>query len=93
LLTYQEKQFKLSFLRVSDTQEIDLIVEKGNKTFLVEIKSSKRADERMSTSLRLLGSAFDNPQLRILSNDNTIKQFGDVLAVHWKEGIKEIIEA
>lgn len=91
LLTYGEKQFKLSYLRVSETQEIDLIVEIGTEElFLLEIKSSKKIDDRAARSLKSLSSCFKNPKLRILSNDPTPKQFGEVSALHWKQGIAEI---
>lgn len=93
LLSYSEKQHTLSFLRVSENQEIDLIIEKGDKTFLCEIKSAQRADERMAHSLKTLAADFDRPILRALSNDPTPRKFGDIRAVHWKEGIQEIIEA
>ncbi|MDC0357499.1 AAA family ATPase [Oligoflexia bacterium] len=91
LLTYAERQFKLSFLRVSETQEIDLIVEKGaDEIYLCEIKSTDRVDDRYIQSLKTLAKDFTNPKLRLISNDPTTKQIGDVLALPWKEALKEI---
>jgi predicted AAA+ superfamily ATPase len=92
LLTYEERQFSLSFLRVSDTQEIDLIVEKGNRTFLCEIKSTDRVDERMTKSLVTLEKDFSSPHLRLISNDPIPKQYGNVLALHWRDALKELAE-
>ncbi|MCB0318145.1 MAG: DUF4143 domain-containing protein, partial [Bdellovibrionales bacterium] len=91
LLSYSEKQFKLSFLRVSETQEIDLIVEKaGGEIFLCEIKSTDKVDERHTQSLKTLSKDFSKPKLRLISNDQVKKQIGDVLALHWEEAIEEI---
>ncbi|MFC1586087.1 ATP-binding protein [Fibrobacterota bacterium] len=91
LLTYSEKQFKLSFLRVSETQEVDLIVEKGSgEVFLCEIKSTDRVDSRYTQSLKVLSKDFPNSKSRLISNDPTTRQLGQVLALHWTAAIKEI---
>jgi len=91
LLTYREKQFKLSFLRVSETQEIDLIVEKGlSEVFLCKIKSTDKVDDRYTQSLKAFSKDFPNSKLRLISNDQTTKQIGHVLALHWKEALNEI---
>ena len=37
---YTESRYNMSYLRTQDGVEIDLILEKGNKTILIEIKSS-----------------------------------------------------
>jgi len=92
LLTYSEKQFKLSFLRVGENQEIDLIIEKGKReVFLCEIKSTDRADERHAKSLLQLGPDFKNPKLRLISRDPQKKQMRDVLVLPWAEAIAEIV--
>ena len=90
LLTYSEKQFKLSFLRVSETQEIDLIVEKGREIFLCEIKSTNRVDERHITSLKSLGKDFKNARSILISNDPATKAIGDIEALPWDKAIDEI---
>lgn len=93
ILNYSEKQFKLSFLRVADTQEIDLIIEKGrNNIFLCEIKSTNRIDERHAKTLMTFSKNFTNPKLRLISQDPQTKQFGSVLAQHWTTAIDEICE-
>ncbi len=91
LLTYKEEQFNLSFIRVSETQEIDLIIQKSNgDLFLCEIKSTNKIDERSAKSLNHLKTSFQNPKLRIISRDPSPHKFGDALAIHWKEAISEI---
>ena len=90
-LTYSERQHKLSFLRVSETHEIDLIVEKGNgELFLCEIKSTDKVDERHAQSLLTLGKDIPGSKLRVISRDPLRKKIGDALAVPWQEALQEI---
>ncbi len=94
LLSYAEQEFRLSFLRVSETQEIDLIVEKGTrKTFVCKIKSTDRVDARHAHALRTLGKDFDNPELRLISTDPIRKRFDDVIALPWQQALDEIASA
>lgn len=91
LLNYSEKQFKLSFLRVSDNQEIDLIIEKGrNEIILCEIKSTDKTDQRHAHNLITLGKDFPNPKMLLISRDKTKKKFGNVTGMHWRDAINKI---
>ena len=91
LLHYSEQSFRLSFLRVSENQEIDLIIEKGpQEIFLCEIKSTTRVDERHARSLKSLGKDFHNPKQRLISRDPQTKKFGETLALPWEKAIEEI---
>lgn len=91
LLSYSEKQFKLSFLRVSETQEIDLVIERGSQeVFLCEIKSTNKINEHHISGLKTLGKDFKKAKLRLISQDQTRKQMGDVLALPWQDAISEI---
>lgn len=94
LLTYAERQFQLSYIRVNDDLEIDLIVERhGLPTFLIEIKSTDRVDERHARGLELLGKDFKNSIRLILSRDNEEKKLGETTAIHWRQGIELILRA
>ncbi|HMO01833.1 MAG TPA: AAA family ATPase [Oligoflexia bacterium] len=91
LLSYKEKQFKLSFLRIEENYEIDLIVEKGSsEIYLCEIKSSEKVDERHVNSLELLRKDFNNPKLFLISNDPIAKKIKNTRALHWTEALNEI---
>lgn len=93
LLTYRGKQFRLSFLRVKEDLEIDLIVERGRSApALVEIKSSAKVDERHAKGLLTLGADFKSSRQFLISNDPDTKRFSNVLACPWKEGITRILE-
>lgn len=90
-LTYQDKQFKLSFLRVNEEMEIDLIIEKGNEPpTLIEIKSANRVDERHAKALLTLGSSFRSSKSYLISNDPVTKDFSGVLACPWDQAIDQI---
>ncbi len=91
-LTYQGKQFKLSYLRVKEDLEIDLIIERGKRApTLVEIKSANRVDERHAKGLITLGDDFKSPKQYLISNDPDIKRFSNVLACPWTEAINRIL--
>jgi uncharacterized protein len=91
ILSYQELQYNLSFLRISETQEIDLIIQKsGVPTHICEIKSSSSVDERSARTLNLLEKDFKNIKALVISNDPEEKKFGKVRALHWKQAISEI---
>ena len=92
-LSYAEKEFKLSFLRVSEKQEIDLIIERGDAAPIAcEIKATDRVDERHGHSLLTLGKDLKGARLRLISCDPIPKRFGEVLALPWREALTEIFE-
>lgn len=92
LLTYSEKQFQLSYLRVDDNLEIDLIIERaGMPTYLVEIKSTTRVDERSVRTLEHFGPDFPKSTRLLLSRDPETKMFGKTTALEWRKGIEQIL--
>lgn len=87
-LTYEGKQFRLSYLRVNEDLEIDLIIERGKQApTLIEIKSASRVDERHAKGLLTLGSDFKSSKQYLISNDPDIKRFSTVLACPWAHAI------
>jgi predicted AAA+ superfamily ATPase len=92
LLSYQEKQFSMSYLRTKDDVEIDLIIERtGEPTWLCEIKSADRIDERHTNSLEILGKSLPRAQKLLISLDPVAKKIGSVTALPWRAAIKEIL--
>ncbi|MBI4041861.1 MAG: ATP-binding protein [Deltaproteobacteria bacterium] len=91
-LTYAEKQFQLSFIRIGDNQEIDLVIERaGQPIFLCEIKASSSVDERDSKHLEVLGRDFENAVKLVISPDKVKKKFGTVMALPWPIAIDSIL--
>lgn len=92
LLTYAERQFKLSFLRLDDSIEIDLIVERNNSpTFLIEVKSTDRVHEGHVQALRKLGPSIKNSQCLLLSRDPNAKMIEGISCMDWQSGIQMIL--
>lgn len=92
-LTYQDKQFKLSYLRVNEDLEIDLILERGRRApTLIEIKSATKVDERHAKGLLTLGAEFRASRQYLISNDPDVKQFSTVLACPWAKAIDQIVD-
>ncbi len=93
-LTYLDRQFTLSYLRVSDDREIDLIIEQsGRALWILEIKSTENVDERHAQALKMFESDFPNAKSLLISNDPSAKQFMGISACHWQEAIKRIVES
>jgi len=91
LLTYSEKSFKLSYLRVDDNLEIDLILERsGHPTYLVEIKSTTYVNDNHLGVLERYSKEIPNSIPFLFSQDKTRKKIGSVTCLHWLDGIKEL---
>lgn len=93
-LTYQDRQFKLSYLRVEEDLEIDLILERGSSApVLIEIKSTSRVDERHAKGLITLGRDFKSSKKLLISNDPDPKKFSTVSALHWSQALTYLVDA
>jgi predicted AAA+ superfamily ATPase len=60
LNSYFEKDFRLSYFKNTNGLEIDLILNKGNRTHLIEIKSSDVIDESEIKKIASLKESFDS---------------------------------
>ncbi|MCB0325092.1 MAG: ATP-binding protein, partial [Bdellovibrionales bacterium] len=90
-LHYKEKQFKLSYLNVSDSQEIDLIVEIGkSRVFACEIKSSERIDARHIKNLKTLAPDIPNAIPLVICNAKREEKIDDIRILPWRQAIREI---
>lgn len=90
LQSYQELDWKFSYLRTKDDAEIDLIIERPNQpTLLIEIKSTDTVMERHTANLNRFAPDFKNSSAFLLSNDPVSKNFGRVQCRHWREWVKQ----
>ena len=92
---YYQKDFQFYYLQTKDGAEIDLIVERPGKPIaLIEIKSTERVDERDAKTIELFLKDFPNkfgpPQGFCFSRDPKPKKIGNVQALPWEMGLKEI---
>lgn len=89
---YAARDYQFSFLRTSNDKELDLIIDRpGHGRAVVEIKSTRNIREDDLAVTNRLGSQIKNAKLYCLSRDPVQKVFGAVHALHWREGIAEII--
>ena len=90
---YFRKECSFYFLTTKDGAEIDLVVEgPGSKTTLVEIKSTRKVDDRDTKVLESFSDAFKKSDKFCLSQDDSELKIGSVHCLPWHKGIKEILE-
>lgn len=91
---YLRKDYQLSYFRTKDDVEIDLIIQRSPKDkILVEIKSTSKVIEADAKHLNILGPNIEHSKALLLSNDLNAKKFGNVLALHWQQGLNAVFES
>jgi predicted AAA+ superfamily ATPase len=91
LLVYSERSHHLSFIRIDEHLEIDLVIERpGLPTYLVEIKSTERVNESHVKSLVKYCSEIKNSVPVLLSRDKVSKSIDGVNCFEWQQGLKEM---
>lgn len=83
-----EKRWKLSYLRVNDNQEIDLIIETPKKIFLIEIKSAEKVDPDEVQKMKYFKESFPKAQFLFLSQDKNEYVDQGILCQHWLTGLE-----
>lgn len=90
--SYQELDWRFSYLRTKDDAEIDLIIERPNMaTVLIEIKATDNVSERHAASLNKFSPDFKESEAILLSNDPIAKHFGKVRCMHWRAWLQEAL--
>ena len=94
LNSYYEKNFKISYLKDKDGNEIDLIIQKPTgEEILVEIKSSDRSHKEQGKILEKFLEFWDCPcTAQIWSNDLKNRKVGSVHHYHWRTALKKIFQ-
>ncbi|MBN2383253.1 ATP-binding protein [bacterium] len=91
---YYQKDYRFSYLLTKDGAEIDLIVERpGAATVLIELTSKDQVDERDIRTLSRFLPDFPGAEAFCLSRDQVPKRLGNILAIPWQDGLKQIIGA
>jgi predicted AAA+ superfamily ATPase len=88
--SYSGKDYKLSQYQTSTGQEIDLILSKGVKTILIEIKSTNKIDSTEVIKFSRISEGFKNAKRYFVSQDKMRSEIENVTCLHWKDFIKEI---
>lgn len=86
LMTYRERHFKLSYLRLSEKLEVDLIIEQTRQpVWLCEIKASSHVDERHVAGVVEVAKKLPKAEKFLISNDLQRKIIAGVTCLHWRE--------
>lgn len=93
LATYFKPNYKFSYITTQNGAEIDLVIERpGKKFLLIEIKSSQTVTEDALKNFIKLSNEIPNAEAICLSNDRYAKEIGHVKVLPWKIGLDEIFE-
>jgi predicted AAA+ superfamily ATPase len=83
--------FQFSFIRTKDDREVDIVIEgAGEPLTLVEIKSTSLVNSSHLQGLAHFQTFFPKARLFCLSLDPNPKQFGNITALPWDKGLKEL---
>ncbi len=95
LNSYYEKNLKFSYLRDSNGQEIDLIIQKpSGEEILVEIKSSDIVNQEHGKTLRKMTAVWNLPcTAQLWSNDPKNRKTNGIHYYHWKTALKKVLSA
>ena len=81
--------YNFSYIRTKDDAEIDLIIERPDKSVsLVEIKSSEKIEERHLKHLNSFKNDFPNADLICVCNEKKARKVDGVWILPWKESFK-----
>ncbi len=90
--TYQELDFQLSYLRTKDDAEIDLIIEKPDRSMtLVEIKSADRIDSRHLKGLQNFKKDFPRAKLFCICRVKHAQKVDSIWVLPWQEFFKTLV--
>ncbi|MBP9128600.1 MAG: DUF4143 domain-containing protein, partial [Elusimicrobia bacterium] len=89
---YLGKEWRYSYLRTSsESAEIDLIIERpGEKTVLLEIKSSTSVPDTEIHKLQSFKNDFQNAEALIFCRETLPRKQGDVTLFPWSQGLKSL---
>lgn len=88
--SYSGKDFRLSHYQTSTGQEIDLILSKGMKDILVEIKSTRSVDPVEVEKVANISKGFKNAKIYYISQDTIASEIAGIHCRHWKDFIDEV---
>ena len=92
LSRYRHPDWRLSYLRTGAGAEIDLVIERpGMPVALVEINSAELVDDRDVRNLARFTGDFPEALAMCICRDPSRMQIGNVLCVHWRDALLELL--
>ncbi|MCC6220974.1 MAG: ATP-binding protein [Deltaproteobacteria bacterium] len=84
--SYLRKNYQFSFIRDTKNREVDLVIERpGEKTALVEIKSTDTVRAEHIKQLHTFLTDYPECEAFCISRDETEQSFGKVISLHWSK--------
>lgn len=89
---YSKNDFKLSYLRTKENNEIDLVIERpGQSDFLIEIKSTDLVTDQDVKSIALISQDWDKKfEAQVWSQDPNKKLIRGITCLPWQDGLKQL---
>jgi len=88
LASYARKNWNFSYLKTSEDNEIDLIIERpGMPTALIEIKSSRMVQDKTIRTLNRFKGDFPGSEAYIFSREVSARKKDGIEILPWQEGI------
>lgn len=89
LASYTNSEFRFSYLKTKDDNEVDLVVERPGKSLLmIEIKSATQVGEDDLRNFISLTKDFGECEAVCFSRDTYKKRYQHVTIYPWKEGVE-----
>ncbi|MEK6706508.1 MAG: AAA family ATPase [Bdellovibrionota bacterium] len=89
---YHDLDYRLSFFRTKEGNEIDLILSRpGTPERLIEIKSTDRVDAESVARFARIASTFGKAHAFLLSRDPRPSRIHGVECLPWQEGLKRVL--
>ena len=87
---YLEAHYRMYYFRSKDGLEIDLILKKGQRILLIEIKSKNKVLSEDLKNLKLVKKDIPKSKGLLLSLDPTARKEDGIDILHWQMGLKKI---
>ena len=93
-LRYRHPDAKVSFYKDENDIEVDLVVEiPGRPLHFIEIKSATSVMESYIKSLKIVRKDLPDATFELWSQDSIHRTIGGIVARHWTDGLRSMIES
>ena len=78
------------YLKTKEGLEVDLILQKGHKKILIEIKSTHKTLPQDLKHLKTVRKEFSKSKAFLISLDKIARKQEGIFILHWQEALKKI---
>ena len=87
---YSQKDYRIAHYQTTSGGEINLVLSKGTKKIVIEIKSATSVDPQEVKSFARLALAFKAAKKYFVSQDPIASEIEDVSCLHFKDFLSEV---